>query len=59
MQKDTDFSGYIVTCFGCKSRENLMMIAHRDDDNNVCGWLFSCTKCAIKFFDKKVKIEVL
>jgi len=35
-------SRYDMACYGCGTTEGLQMIAHRDNANQMVGWLFVC-----------------
>ena len=45
-------------CITCGRTSNIVMVAHRDEDGNVVGWVFVCTKCQNKVFNKDLVITI-
>ncbi len=50
---------YFVSCYKCATTENLQMLAHRNEYNNMVGWLFSCWRCEEEIKGKHIKVEIV
>ena len=37
---------YVAHCIRCGQTNALVMIPHRDQGNDIVGWVFSCQRCA-------------
>jgi hypothetical protein len=42
---DAQQAGYVTACFTCGATSDLMMVAHRNDDDRMVGWIFTCADC--------------
>jgi len=38
-------NGYTIRCFKCSSDHELQMVAHRNDQRQMVGWIFICKGC--------------
>ena len=38
-------NGYLIRCFRCNSDHELQMVAHRNENGVMVGWLFICKGC--------------
>ena len=45
---------YAIACVGCGITMHLQMIAHRDTDGQIVGWLFSCEECQPDIIGRQV-----
>lgn len=47
---------YVVRCIRCESTESLVMIPHKNLEDSLVGWLFSCQKCAPHLYGAEVTV---
>ncbi len=47
MKKEGDLlqDDYAIGCCRCGCKEGLQMVAHRNNNNAIVGWLFVCGDC--------------
>ena len=50
---------YLVSCIICGTKENLEMIAHRNNDKDyIVGWFFICPACLPKIAGQKATFQL-
>lgn len=47
---------YGLACIGCGIEMYLQMIPHRNSDNILVGWVFSCERCRSDIIGRQVNI---
>ena len=46
----------IIACYNCGVTDHLFQVAHRDEKDMVCGYLFLCNKCHSHLIGKGVSL---
>jgi hypothetical protein len=52
-------AGYTLACYQChEGKKLLMMVAHRNVNNDVIGFLYVCKDCFPKVAGKNLKTQI-
>ncbi len=45
-------------CHKCGNIDNLVMASHRNENNNIVGWVFACQECFPSLAGKSLNISL-
>lgn len=49
---------FAVSCYHCGDQEKIGLLAHRNENGNMVGWLFICEDCFSVVADKNLEIKI-
>lgn len=50
---------YIMGCINCGKDSELYMLAHRNKEGLVCGWIFVCHECFGLVAGNDIQVKVM
>ena len=57
-QDKTELEQYMA-CYNCGSRIGLVLMPHRNINNDIVGWLFACKSCWKLLAGRDAKVELV
>lgn len=46
LKNENKMINWSLQCINCGSDENVNLVAHRNDDGHICGFVVTCRECS-------------